>query len=564
MKKFRIKTLQQRIILFLLVPVIVGLLASGFIGFLYARKVMLKQWQESARLKLERAAHFIDMRLNQPYQWLQLLSNSREIQTRRAIIEKLKASPGIVEVKIAWNRQKNAPRMHGTGSHHAGSRMMHFHRAAISEITQPVYDSDMQLRTVTMITSLLAKSGAEIGRIDLKIKFDYLIEDIADLGWWQTDLACLVSRKGNYLIHTNETMSKRLRLGDTGNPLEIKLLEIIPVSDSGTLMGEGHPPKMIAGYHSLKNAPWTIIIFADGRQVLEPIVQFRNYFFSGGLVLLLFILFIIRINIKGMVKPIRQLSQSSEEVAKGNYSKAIIYEKKDEIGVLVHSYNMMVEGLKERDFIRNTFGRYMDEDVARELLSKPELIKLGGDKREVVILISDIRGFTALSEVLSPEDTIQMLNKYFEHMIGIIKIHRGIIVDFVGDSVLSFFDPGDKSITTTAKHAVSCAIEMQAELKRFNKEAPKLKLPALDMGIGMNIGQVIVGNIGSKNRVKYGIVGSPVNLTQRIQQEARGHEVLVSEALYRHLSGGFDVERTSEVSFKGVLKPLKIYAIDKK
>ena len=118
---------------------------------------------------------------------------------------------------------------------------------------------------------------------------------------------------------------------------------------------------------------------------------------------------------------------------------------RDEIGQLTLSFNDMIAGLKERDFISNTFGRYVDQDIARELLSRPEASRMGGVKREVVILFADIRGFTPLAETLSPEATLQLVNRHFARMIEVIQTHRGIIVDFLGDAILAFFDPAGRS-----------------------------------------------------------------------------------------------------------------------
>jgi class 3 adenylate cyclase len=222
----------------------------------------------------------------------------------------------------------------------------------------------------------------------------------------------------------------------------------------------------------------------------------------------------------------------------------------------------MVQGLKERDFISNTFGRYVDQEIARELMRQPEATRLGGEKREVAILISDIRGFTHLSESLSPEAIISILNHYFSHMIEIISHHKGIIVDFFGDGVLVFFDPLDGPIEPMVHQAIRCAIEMQEAMGAFNEEMRKESLPELEMGIGLNAGQVVVGNIGSETRAKYGIVGSAVNLAQRIQEVAKGGEVLVSNSIYRYSHDHLKIKKSSHVQLKGVQERITLYQIE--
>jgi len=178
-----------------------------------------------------------------------------------------------------------------------------------------------------------------------------------------------------------------------------------------------------------------------------------------------------------MVRSIREISRAADNVANGNYGDPLQAKTTDEIGQLIGSFNKMVKGLKERDFIENTFGRYMDREIAKELLSRPNAMKLGGEKREVAILMSDIRDFTTLSESLNPEGTIRVINHYFSYMIEAIHKHRGIIVDFFGDSVLVFFDPLQNPVATATRQAVRCGVDMQARMKRFNEEMKAERLP---------------------------------------------------------------------------------------
>jgi class 3 adenylate cyclase len=204
----------------------------------------------------------------------------------------------------------------------------------------------------------------------------------------------------------------------------------------------------------------------------------------------------------------------------------------------------------------------VDQEIARELMSRPEASRLGGEKREVVILMSDLRDFTPLSETLTPEQTIHLLNHYFSHMIKIIQQHKGIIVDFFGDALLVFFDPLAGPIQPCAERAVNCASEMQRELVNLNRENRLSGLPELHMGIGLNAGEVVVGNIGSVNRAKYGIVGSEVNMTQRIQSEAGPGEIALSESIYLLTAHRIRVARSITVDLKGVREPKPLHILE--
>jgi adenylate cyclase len=177
--------------------------------------------------------------------------------------------------------------------------------------------------------------------------------------------------------------------------------------------------------------------------------------------------------------------------------------------------------------------------------------------------MSDIRGFTPLSETLPPEKIIDLLNRYFGELIRVIEAHQGIIVDFFGDAILVFFDPFDEPVKPVIQKAVQCAFAMQDGMRKFNRGMNSENLPSLRMGIGVNAGEVVVGNIGSESRAKYGIVGSSVNLTQRIQSMAEAGEVIISEPVYRRVqkNESFEVQKSFRTNLKGVQGETKLYVI---
>ena len=257
---------------------------------------------------------------------------------------------------------------------------------------------------------------------------------------------------------------------------------------------------------------------------------------------------------------IQQIAAKAAQVAKGDYGEPLAVTSREEIGQLALGFNDMIAGLKERDFISNTFGRYVDQEIARELLSRPEASRMGGVKREVVILFADVRGFTPIAETLSPEATISLINRYFSRMIEVIQAHRGIIVDFLGDAILAFFDPLDGPMEPVVQRAIHCALKLQTAIKAENLAEPGY--PALHMGVGLHAGEVVVGNIGSESRAKYGIIGSAVNLTHRIQGQAKGGEVVVSEMVFHHCEETLAVSRTLDTALKGIAHPVKLYVVE--
>ena len=210
--------------------------------------------------------------------------------------------------------------------------------------------------------------------------------------------------------------------------------------------------------------------------------------------------------------------------------------------------------------IRKTFGRYLTDEVVANLLEHPEGLKLGGERRKITILTSDLRGFTALSERSSPEEVIKVLNLYLGYMADVITQYQGTIDEFMGDGILVLFG-APTAREDDARRAIACGIAMQLAMDSVNEKMKQLDLPHLEMGIGINTGDVVVGNIGSEKRSKYGVVGSQVNLTYRIESYTVGGQVLISELTLKEAGSIVKVEGQKEVYTKGVKKPVTIYDV---
>jgi class 3 adenylate cyclase len=219
-----------------------------------------------------------------------------------------------------------------------------------------------------------------------------------------------------------------------------------------------------------------------------------------------------------------------------------------------------MEGLRQRDFIRDTFGRYLSSEVVEELLDSPQGLKMSGEIREVTFLVSDLRGFTALTARLSPHEIIEVINRYFEYMVEVIARYRGVVNEFMGDGILVFFG-APLQAEDDAERAVACAIDMQRAMARVNDEQRRLNLPELSMGIGVNTGEVVVGNIGSERRAAYGAVGSPINFAYRIESYTVGGQILISPGTYRKVQSIVKARSTKEVRFKGFEDPVKLYDV---
>jgi class 3 adenylate cyclase len=219
-----------------------------------------------------------------------------------------------------------------------------------------------------------------------------------------------------------------------------------------------------------------------------------------------------------------------------------------------------MESLRQRDFIRATFGRYLSNEVVDELLDSPEGLKMSGETREVTFLVSDLRGFAALSSKLSPGDVIPILNRYFERMVQIIARYRGTVDELQGDGILVFFG-APLATSDDPERAVACAFEMQNKMVEVNEVQRQKNLPELAMGIGLNTGEVIVGNIGSEKRSKYGAVGSAINTTYRIESYTSGGQILISSSTYEKVRSKVRIRDTVEVQFKGIEDLVILYDV---
>lgn len=210
--------------------------------------------------------------------------------------------------------------------------------------------------------------------------------------------------------------------------------------------------------------------------------------------------------------------------------------------------------------IRRTFGRYLSDEVVATLLEHPEGLKLGGERRHLTMLTSDLRGFTGTAERLPPEAVIKILNFYLGHMAAIITDYGGTIDEFMGDGILVLFGAPTQR-PDDAERAVACAIAMQNAMHTVNQQMAQWKLPPLEMGIGIHTGEVVLGNIGSEQRTKYGVVGRHVNLTYRIESYTTGGQILISPDTRKAAGDIVHVVDETLVQPKGVAEPITIYLV---
>ncbi|NHZ72959.1 MAG: CHASE2 domain-containing protein [Nitrospirae bacterium] len=224
-------------------------------------------------------------------------------------------------------------------------------------------------------------------------------------------------------------------------------------------------------------------------------------------------------------------------------------------------YQYWVESAEKRK-VKRIFSRYVSPDVYQELLDNPNAASLGGTRREMSVLFSDLRGFTTFSEGRSPEEVIEQLNEYFAAMVEVVFTHRGTVDKFVGDMIMALFGAPLED-ADHADNAVRCALAMQQSLARLNKTWRNEGRPELASGIGINSGEMVAGNLGSEKIQSYTVIGDNVNLGARIESLCKEFhaEILTSELTEARLTGDYSLEELGEVTVKGKTRPVKIFRV---
>lgn len=267
-------------------------------------------------------------------------------------------------------------------------------------------------------------------------------------------------------------------------------------------------------------------------------------------------------------EPLTRVIDATAAIATGRFDTRLQLARDDEFGLMATHFDRMAEGLEEREVIRETFGRYVAPEVAKQLLA--DGATLGGEKREVTVLFTDLRGYSTISEALEPDQVVQLSNAYLGAMQVAIDAEGGTVIEFLGDAILAVFG-APTPCDDHADRAVRCALAMREQLARLNDAADAdglahfwrdAGLPALRHRVGIHTGTVIAGNIGSATRMKYAIVGDAVNVAARLEQlnKQLETEVLLSSVTVEQVTVA-SPERVGELAVKGRVEPVEVYAI---
>ncbi len=302
------------------------------------------------------------------------------------------------------------------------------------------------------------------------------------------------------------------------------------------------------------NVDYPVEIYLDRLQELRRTILLASGLGAVGTSLLGFLV------ARRLTRPIRALTQGVMRVAAGNLSDAIPVRSTDEVGQLTRAFNQMLEGLRQRDFIRSAFGRYVSPEVAQALLESPGGLRFGGEKRIVTVLMSDLRGYTRFAERGDPAMVMEVLNGFLGRMTDIIIEHGGTINEFIGDAIFAVFGAPLEHVDH-AERAAACALAMQHAMAGINRDHATKGRPQFEMGIGLNTGETVVGNIGSEQRAKYAVVGSAVNVAARVESATVGGQVFITEETLGQIAELAEVAEPILLDAKGLSEPLKLYEL---
>ena len=258
--------------------------------------------------------------------------------------------------------------------------------------------------------------------------------------------------------------------------------------------------------------------------------------------------------------PLNKVVNAMRAVHDGNLNVSVDVKSNDEIGVLSDTFDFMVTGLKEREALQDAFSRYVSDKVYQKF--REGAITFSGENRIGTVLFSDIRSFTQLSEQLTPQQVVTMLNEYFNEMVEIVFKYDGFLNKFIGDALMAIYNvPIDQPHPEL--RAVKTAIEMVQRLRKLNARRQQRGQFPIKIGIGINTGPLVAGNIGHEKRLEYTVIGDAVNLAQRIESQTKvaGYEVLISESTYRRVEAYVDVDALPPVKVKGKSEPVTLYGV---
>lgn len=414
---------------------------------------------------------------------------------------------------------------------------------------------------ISIFTILLPISKNENGQINriacIDIDTNIFNKAFDNLG---SSLSYLVDSEGELLAHSDINFRKNASFRHM--PLVEKSIEDKNKNQLQQKFSDPNYKKDYIGSFTRTQFGPTLIFQSSLQDVLAPAEQVKVEFIKNLFYVLSLSFVFISLFSRSLTRPLEKLVDLIPQVSQGQFdlqAEAKI-NSNDEVGDLAKAFDEMTTGLAERDKVKTLFQKFHGTHVANDILSS-ELV-LGGQKKNVIVFFSDIRGFTAFSESRAPEEVVEMLNEYFAVMVDIINRNGGVVDKFIGDAIMAVWG-APNSGERDAHNAVSACLQMRIALNELNdKRIQENKIP-IQIGMGLHAGQAISGTIGSNDRMEYTVIGNTVNTASRVEASTKafGADLLITREVAEHVQDDFLLAEAGSAEVKGRSEPLSFFKV---
>lgn len=428
-------------------------------------------------------------------------------------------------------------------------------------ISDPYWSPVFKRYVLYISVPISGATGKPMGALGLRYDLQEKLQELfASTRFGASGYAVLLDHDGKVLAHHD-----RARIGD-----DLSSYPAYRAASAGTsdwvVATNRKGVRRLFTYRPLKS-PATLggrelilLTEMDAAEALAPILRLRNVLVVAAAVLCAAWALLARLLARHLTQPLTALVGLCAKVGAGDLSAQATVAGRDELNRFADVFNQMVAGLRERDRVKQIFGRYVTTQVSERVLKHG--VKLGGERKQLTILFSDIRGFTTMAEGMQPEQVVELLNEYFSEMVEAVVECGGVLDKFIGDGMLAVFGSLDED-KDHRKSAVTAGLRMKAKLAKINGEREMRGQPAIHIGIGIHTDEVVVGHIGSRDRVEHTVIGDGVNTCSRVESMNKelGTTLLITEQTHGPIADSFECRAMPETKVKGKAKALRVYEV---